>query len=200
MSNFDLTQTIYEKILSFNAKCEKEYLNIAQKAEKRRKKAEDREKHRQYLIKNFDETILKDLQNLFREIEPAFSSPYLEIVFDTHHQRKEFYIQDTESIPAYAFLALDAKSKADDETFDCTRYLLFVASASGDSFELLLKNESRNLLCYEQNEDDETALVQSYSFDSYDFAEIREHIEKYLIGELSYLQKNFKVRVEEWDD
>ncbi|MBD1421208.1 hypothetical protein [Sphingobacterium chuzhouense] len=40
-----------------------------------------------YAIRPYCFTLpLKDLQSLFRELEPSFSSPYLEILLDTHLQ------------------------------------------------------------------------------------------------------------------
>jgi len=75
--------------------------------------------------------------------------------------------------------------RKDQETFEYARYLFFVASASDDSFNLFIQNESRDLSS-EDREDDESALIQSYMFDRYNFDEIRQHIEKYLIEELVY--------------
>src|SRR5690606_35249686 len=200
MSQTDLNRKFSEIVQSFHNKCEEQHHAIANKKEKERKKEQEKAKRKEDVIKKFDETILKDLQHLFTEIKPAFSSPYLEILLDTHNQRKRFYIYDQEASPAFAFLALDAKSREDEDTFDDTRYLLFAISVTGGSFDLFVKNESRDFLNQCEDGDEDSTLLQTYPFDDYDFNEIRGHIDRYLTDELSYLHKNFKIRVEEWED
>ncbi|MBD1421214.1 hypothetical protein [Sphingobacterium chuzhouense] len=200
MSNTDLKQKISEKVQAFTAKCDEQHHAIAQKKEQERKKEEEQAKRKEDVAKKFKETILKDLRHLFTEIKPAFSSPYLEIILDTHDQHEHFYILDDDEIPAFAALAVDAKSKVDSNIFDCPRYLFFVTSISSNSFALSLNNECREVLRFGDHENDENTLLQTYSFDDYDFNEIRGHIEKYLTDELSYLHENFKVRSEEWED
>ncbi|TYR31676.1 hypothetical protein FXV77_20755 [Sphingobacterium phlebotomi] len=199
-NNTYLKQKISEIVQTFTAECDKQHQAITQKKEKERKKEEEKAKRKEDVIKKFDDTILKDLQHLFTEIKPAFSSPYLEILLDTHNQRKRFYIYDQEASPAFAFLALDAKSREDEDTFDDTRYLLFAISVTSGSFDLFVKNESRDFLSQCEDGDEDSTLLQTYPFDDYDFNEIRGHIEKYLTDELLYLRKNFKVRIEEWED
>lgn len=184
----------FQFILKFNPASSNAFLNAGKEA------FPEKAACKQAVIKKFDETILKDLQDLFNEIKPAFSSPYLELVLDTHVQHEYFYIHDDDNIPAFAVLALDAKSKVDDDTFDMPCYLFFATYTSGNSFELSLNNEERELLHSGQHEDDECTSIQTYSFDDYDFNEIRGHIEKYLTDELSYLQKNFKLCRSEWED
>jgi len=199
-NNTDLKQKFSEIVQTFTVECDKQHHVITQKKVKQRKKEQEKAERKQALIKKFDDTILKDLQHLFKEIEPAFSSPYLEILLDTHNQRKRFYIYDQEASPAFAFLALDAKSREDEDTFDDTRYLLFAISVTSGSFDLFVKNESRDFLNQCEDGDEDSTLLQTYPFDDYDFNEIRGHIERYLTDELSYLHKNFKIRVEEWDE
>lgn len=199
-NNSGLKQKFSEIVQTFTAECDKQHHVITQKKEKERKKEQEKAKRKEDVIKKFDDTILKDLQHLFTEIKPAFSSPYLELVLDTHDQHEYFYIHDDDHIPAFAVLALDAKSKDDDDIFNSACYLFFVASSTDDSFELWLNNKSREFLCFGEHEDDERTTLQTYSFDDYDFEEIRGHIEKYLTDELSYLQKNFKVHKAEWED
>ncbi|RZF57874.1 hypothetical protein [Sphingobacterium corticibacterium] len=200
MSHNDLKLKLSEKVQAFTAKCEEQQHAIEQKKEQERKKEEEQAKRKEDVAKKFDDTILKDLRHLFTEIKPAFSSPYLEIILDTHDQHEHFYILDDDEIPAFASLAVDAKAKVDGNIFDYPRYLFFVTSISSNSFALSLNNECREVLRFGAHEDDESTLLQTYSFDDYDFNEIRGHIEKYLTDELTYLQKNFKIRRAEWED
>ncbi len=127
-----------------------------------------------------------------------FSTPYLDIVLESHCKSNTFYLHDQEKVPAFAFFGLDAISREGQEAFYRARYLLFAMSASNDSFDLFVKNESR-MLSIDERDDDESTWVQSYAFDNYNFDEIQQHIEKYLIEELSYFQKNFHVELEEWE-
>src|SRR5690606_6398203 len=200
MSQTDLNRKFSEIVQSFHNKCEEQHHAIENKKERERKKEQEQAKRKEDVIKKFDDTILKDLQTFFTEIKSAFSSPYLELVLDTHGQHEYFYIHDDDHIPAFPALALDANSQDDDDVFNCACYLFFVASSTDDSFELWLNNKSREFLCFGEHEDDERTTLQTYSFDDYDFEEIRGHIEKYLTEELSYLQENFKVHKANWDE
>ncbi len=98
-------------------------------------------------------------------------------MLESHGQSNIFYPHDREKVPAFAFFGVDAISREGQEAFYRARYLLFAMSTSGNSFDLFVKNESR----------------------MYNFDEIQQHVEKYLIEELSYFQKNFHVELEEWE-
>lgn len=200
MSTPTIETLIFEKVKSFNANCEKQYQDIAEKEEQQRREEQERERHLEDLKKKFESTILKDLQLFFYSIKPALSSPYLEFLLDTHIQRKRFFLYDKPDTPAYAFLALDARSKIHEETFECARYLLFAISPSGSSFELMLENEGRDVLRAGENEDIDTTFLQSYPLDEYNFDDIRKHIEKYLMEELTYFQEHFRIDVDDPDD
>ncbi len=139
-----------------------------------------------------------DILQRDREDQPLFSTPYIDIVLESHGQSNIFYPHDREKVPAFAFFGVDAISRKGQEAFYRARYLLFAMSTSGNSFDLFVKNESR-MLSIDERDDDESTWVQSYAFDNYNFDEIQQHIEKYLLEELSYFQKNFHVKLEEWE-
>src|SRR5690606_37349126 len=185
MSTPSLKKTILEKVQLFHAKCEKERNDILQRDREEKRKEEEKEERKQHLQNKFNETILKDLKALFDELTPLFSTPYIDIVLESHGHSNIFYLHDREKVPAFAFFGVDAISREGQEAFYRARYLLFAMSTSGNSFDLFVKNENR-MLSSGERDDDESIWVQSYVFDNYNFDEIQQHIEKYLIEELSY--------------
>ncbi|PRD46909.1 hypothetical protein [Sphingobacterium haloxyli] len=189
-------EKIAEHVKVFHDRCEEQRREIMARTEAQEKRAQEQKERTERTVKKFENTILHDLQAFFKEVAPLFSSPYLDIVLDTHLKRTQFVISDNDSIPAYAFLALAARPGEDaDDTFTNARYLLFAVDTVEHSLDLLLKNDERVSLCKGGNEEDSSIMLKSYPLDNYNLDEIKAFINKYLLEELAYHQENFRVEV-----
>ncbi|TJZ63296.1 hypothetical protein FAZ15_03175 [Sphingobacterium olei] len=165
---------------------EREQIRINKKREKKQRKKAFR--------KEFESSILADIQKLHKEIEQQTESPYLKTVLESHKNLRNFCLNEDleDDISAYIFYAIDGKQK-DDEIFLYSEFLFFAGDMEKHSVLIYKCNQQRER--YTDNADlhRDKILLAEYKLENYDLSTIRSLVYDYLIAELAYKEKNYKV-------